>query len=515
MPAEADAQVVLLLGEGVATVLSAAAATDHIGVASFSNTNLPTAAEGLRERYPRAEIIVLADLHKTSGEPDRFAIDAASRCAGKLAVPRFGQSRAPHQKDFNDMAVANGHAAIAECIATASSVSLVAVLKSEKRDEAIVELVCAADLEPEAISWLWPGFIAHRKLSMLAGAPGTGKTTIALSLAATVSSGGIWPDGMRSPVGDVIIWSGEDGTNDVLVPRLLACGADRLRVHFVGPVTQSGVKRDFDPAKDMEALADALGQLSSGGLLIVDPIVSAISGDSHKNAEVRRSLQPLVNLAADKGCAVLGITHFSKGTAGRDPLERLTGSLAFGALARCVMVTVKPTQAEGDAPKLRTFVRAKSNIGEDGGGFEYSLNAIALEDFAGITTTQVVWGKAVTGTAQALLAKVEGGGCEERETALAGAKSFLTEILSSGPLPFMDVKAAADAAGISIATVRRGKNALGVRAIKSGMKDGWIWSLSRRCSESAEEGQQGKLSIFGKSEHLRTEPDDNSPEEGF
>ena len=41
-------------------------------------------------------------------------------------------------------------------------------------------------------------------------------------------------------------------------------------------------------------------------LLIVDPIVSAVAGDSHKNAEVRRGLQPLVDAGQKMGAAVLG-----------------------------------------------------------------------------------------------------------------------------------------------------------------------------------------------------------------
>ena len=76
-------------------------------------------------------------------------------------------------------------------------------------------------------------------------------------------------------------------------------------------------------------------------MIIVDPIVSAVSGDSHKNGETRRALQPLVDLASDVNAALIGITHFSKGTSGRDPLERITGSIAFGALARVVMVAAK------------------------------------------------------------------------------------------------------------------------------------------------------------------------------
>jgi RecA-family ATPase len=101
-------------------------------------------------------------------------------------------------------------------------------------------------------------------------------------------------------------------------------------------------------------------------LLIVDPIVSAVMGDSHKNGEVRRGLQPLVDLAARHACALIGITHYSKGTTGRDPLERVTGSLAFGAVARVVMGTAKPT-GPGEPRRL---VRAKSNLEPYGGGLE-------------------------------------------------------------------------------------------------------------------------------------------------
>ena len=69
---------------------------------------------------------------------------------------------------------------------------------------------------------------------------------------------------------------------------------------------------------------------------------------STKNAEVRRGLQPLVDFAGETGCAVLGGTHFTKGTTGRDPTERVTGSLAFGALARLAFGANPPGAIERD-----------------------------------------------------------------------------------------------------------------------------------------------------------------------
>lgn len=52
----------LLIGEGVATVLSARAATGHIGIAAFSEGNLCAVSNRMRQRYPAAELILLADV---------------------------------------------------------------------------------------------------------------------------------------------------------------------------------------------------------------------------------------------------------------------------------------------------------------------------------------------------------------------------------------------------------------------------------------------------------------------
>jgi hypothetical protein len=94
------------------------------------------------------------------------------------------------------------------------------------------------------------------------------------------------------------MWSGEDDPSDTLVPRLIAAGADLQRVSFVGDYKEGGKTRSFDPARDMELLRDAIKGAGGVELLIVDPVVSAVAGDSHKNTEVRRALQPLVDLAS-------------------------------------------------------------------------------------------------------------------------------------------------------------------------------------------------------------------------
>jgi putative DNA primase/helicase len=81
--------------------------------------------------------------------------------------------------------------------------------------------VRASDINPERINWLWKGWLALGKLELIAGVPEAGKTTIALSFAAAVSSGGMWPDGTKAPQGNVLIWTSED---DPSHPTLLSRG---------------------------------------------------------------------------------------------------------------------------------------------------------------------------------------------------------------------------------------------------------------------------------------------------
>jgi putative DNA primase/helicase len=206
-------------------------------------------------------------------------------------------------------------------------------------------------------------------------------------------------------------------------------------------------------------------------LIIVDPIVSAIAGDSHKNAEVRRGLQPLVDLAAEHNCAILGITHFSKGTGGRDPVERLTGSQAFGALARTVFVAAKHQDEEGESKRI--FCKAKSNISTDKGGFEYSLTQIKLDE--GIESSAIVWGERLEGTARELLSQAEE--FDEDGESPGDAKRFLQDLLSDGPMWAKDIFKDADQAGYSKRTMQRTRKAIGVNAVKDGMKGGWKWEL--------------------------------------
>lgn len=337
-------------------------------------------------------------------------------------------------------------------------------------DDGVV-LECGSDLKPAPIEWLWKHWLALGKLHILAGAPGTGKTTLAIGLAATVTVGGRFPDGSTCASGNVLVWSGEDDAADTLLPRLLACGGDAARFYSIKGTRRDGELLPFDPARDVRRLHAAIEQVGGIKLLIVDPVVSAVSGDSHKNTEVRRALQPLVDLAAACSCAVLGITHFSKGGQGFDPAQRVVGSVAFTAVARVVMVAAK-VKSE-DNQDTRILARSKSNIGPDDGGFNYFLEQV--EPLAGISASRVAWGAAVDGSARELLTDPN---AEPPDSDAKDTTELLRTELSETYWTNSDTatKPLKDA-GFSKKQIWNASKRLGVERKKDGMKGGWLWRL--------------------------------------
>ena len=119
----------LLIGEGVATVLSACAATGYAGLVAFDAYNLKAVAEAARARQPEREITLLADNdctfsdgRKREGESNTGvfkAREAAQAISTRLAVCPVIDGRST---DFNDLHVARGLDAVREAVDAADVV---------------------------------------------------------------------------------------------------------------------------------------------------------------------------------------------------------------------------------------------------------------------------------------------------------------------------------------------------------------------------------------------------------
>jgi hypothetical protein len=189
-----------------------------------------------------------------------------------------------------------------------------------------------ADVQPERVSWVWPGRIPMGKLVTLDGDPGLGKSTLAVYIAAPVTTGGAWPDGsVCEHPGDVLIMSAEDGLADTVRPRCDAAGADVMRVHAIEgvPIVDEHGERTLRPPTlaDVNALEEAITR-TGARLLVVDVVMAYLPNgtDSHKDQDIRRVLSRLAALADRTGCTVLLLRHLNKAS-GRDPLYRGGGSI--------------------------------------------------------------------------------------------------------------------------------------------------------------------------------------------
>ncbi len=437
--------------EGIGQAWACWKATGHASVVCFGWGRVRAVAAELRKGDPSATLVVVPDVGK---ESDAEAIAREVRGFVANMPDGWGQN-----SDVNDYAQRDGFDALEYMLAKA---------RAPVADGVV--LLNGADLTPQPVSWLWRNWLALGKLHILAGAPGQGKTTIAIAMAATVTSGGRWPDGSRCEAGHVLIWSGEDDPADTLLPRLIAAGADKSRVHFVSGTQTAGELRPFDPATDMAQLADLAARIGNVRLIVVDPVVSAVTGDSHKNTEVRRALQPLVDLASTMGAALVGISHFSKGGQGQDPASRVVGSIAFTAVARVVLVAAKVKNEEGQ--DRRILARGKSNIGPDDGGFEYAISQV--EALPGIQASRIEWGAAVEGSARELL--TDPAEDTEEGNAQDTAAEFLRHLLGEGMSGVKYIEAEAKEAGLAWRTVRRASDTLGVLKRK-GAEGRYYWSL--------------------------------------
>jgi AAA domain len=327
------------------------------------------------------------------------------------------------------------------------------------------DLVLVADVERERVTWLWPGRIPRRKVVVLDGDPGLGKSVLTLTIAAKVSTGSPFPDGERPEVADVILLSAEDDIGDTIRPRLEAAGADLSRCWVLPDITpQVAAEEKPQPPRPPELPADldALeGMVKDKGaaLVVIDPLMAFLSSqiDSHKDQDVRKVLAPLGYMASRTGAAVVVVRHMNKGQGG-SALYRGSGSIGIAAAARAGLLVAPDPDDEG----RRILAVSKSNLGAKASSLAYRIVEDELYKVA-----RVVWDGASKHTASDLVRpRVD----EEEAPALAEAVGVLKEILADGPLAAGNVKRMAATAGVAERTLQRARHALGVTARRQGIR---------------------------------------------
>lgn len=220
----------------------------------------------------------------------------------------------------------------------------------------------AANIEEKEISFLWYPYIPFGKITILAGDGGVGKSTLISSLLADLSRGNSIHEtkNINSPLKSVLFTSEEDPADSIL-PRLRKLNANLNQIGiYSDPIDFS--KSGFDLVKDIIENFEP-------SLIVFDPIQSYIGRiDMHRANEVRSTLDPLIKIARDRGCAIVLVAHLNKSNAKAE--YRTLGSVDFIAVCRSLLIVGKSQTDE----RKRALFHKKSNCGPYGEALGYKIS---------------------------------------------------------------------------------------------------------------------------------------------
>jgi hypothetical protein len=189
-------------------------------------------------------------------------------------------------------------------------------------------------------------------------------------------------------------------------------------------------------------------------LVVFDPLSAYTAANLNSESPVRAVVMPLAAMAAATGAAVVLVRHLNKsGT--RDPLYAGAGSIALVAACRsCLVVGVHPVD-----PEKRVVAVSKSSFA----GRVPSLAFTVIAD--GPAEPKAAWQQ---GPADVSAVQLIGSGLRAGDSALVEATEFLLDVLGKGPVVVAEIKKLAKAAGVTERTLRRAKEDLKVKSVRSG-----------------------------------------------
>ena len=148
-----------------------------------------------------------------------------------------------------------------------------------------------------AVRWFWLNRLALGTFALIGGREGIGKSICAYTLAAMATRGHLPGACFRAPRA-VIVVATEDSWEHTIVPRLKAADADLAHIYRADVLTADFGETMMSLPRDVAGLETAIHAVDAAFILL-DPLLSRLDSalDTHKDAEVRQALEPLVALA--------------------------------------------------------------------------------------------------------------------------------------------------------------------------------------------------------------------------
>ena len=324
-------------------------------------------------------------------------------------------------------------------------------------------------IQTRRVGWLWPGVMAFGMPTGLVGEPGIAKTFVAVDTVARVTQGLDFPlygeqDRSPSGPGSVVYISSEGVPDQILVPRLIAAGADLERVEIIEGITDKhGDFEILDVSQHLPALARRMKNEPDIKLLVIDPLASHLSPKVNMNSslEMRAAMDCISRFAEETGCAVLVVMHLNKDDR-KAAIHRAAGSGQIMAAVKSAWAVVKKPDDEND--NRRYFGPVKSNLApfKRSMSFEIRDTPIVFSDGTSGNIGRVVWNlEPEDFDLQAAISP----GAFELKSKVGAAVTFLRSKLAAGPRLARELHDEAAAQGIN-------KDRLWEAKRKEGIEDG-------------------------------------------
>jgi hypothetical protein len=300
------------------------------------------------------------------------------------------------------------------------------------------------------IKWAWPKWLPEGFLTVLAGESGTGKSALALRIAACYLCEWSWPDGTEFDGKEgKVLWCETEASQAITLERTKDWGLPEDRI--LTPLDDlADVELD---SEDHLARIEHFAKMLDVRLIVTD----SLSGGTHREESRSDKMIPLLkwfsSLGRNTGKPILLTHHLNKRSVFDTTevnLERLRGSSGIGQIARVVWAIDTP---DVNTPEHRRLKVIKNN-----------LTRFATPIGMTVTNAGVVFDDAPEKPKQ--------------ETQLDRACNFLLAILDKESKPATEIFEEAKNAGLAEHTIRRAKDQLGVVAIKKESR--WIWGLPTR-----------------------------------